>query len=59
MPRGASCRFRDGQRAHVNNQRCIVELCDDANALDDFVKSIASDRHACVALAETDCVAGY
>ena len=41
LSRGASCRFRDGQRAHVDNQPCIVELCDGANALDDFVKSIA------------------
>ena len=41
LSRGASCRFRDGQRAHVNNQPCIVELCDGANVRDDFVKSIA------------------
>ena len=41
LSRGASCRFRDGQRAHVDNQPCIVELCDGANALDDFMKSIA------------------
>ena len=26
LSRGASCRFRDGQRAHVDNQPCIVEI---------------------------------
>ena len=56
---GALCRFRDGQRAHVDNQPCIVELCEGANALEFREINRSSDRHACVALAETDCVAGH